>query len=75
MPRIPRILIKDESAVYHVISRTALPGFVLQDAEKEKLFKIIKHLSSVYFVDVFGFSIIGNHLSSSVKNESRGCFF
>jgi hypothetical protein len=29
MPRIARLIVKDEPAVYHVISRTALKGFVL----------------------------------------------
>ncbi len=35
MPRIARLKIKGEPAVYHVISRTALDGFALGDMEKE----------------------------------------
>jgi hypothetical protein len=35
MPRIARSKVKGEPAVYHVISRTALEGFVLGDDEKE----------------------------------------
>lgn len=35
MARIARLLIKDEPAVYHVISRTALDGFPFSDAEKD----------------------------------------
>ena len=27
MPRMPRIVVKDDSAVYHVMSRVALDGF------------------------------------------------
>jgi hypothetical protein len=33
MARIPRMVIQGEPAVYHVVSRTALDGFVLGDAE------------------------------------------
>jgi len=29
MPRIPRMVIDDETTVYHVMSRTALDGFPL----------------------------------------------
>jgi len=51
MPRIARMIIKDEHAVYHVMSRTALDGFVLGDVEKEYLFNLIKKISTVYFLD------------------------
>ena len=37
MPRIARMIVKDEPVVYHVMSRTALYGFVLEDVEKEYL--------------------------------------
>ncbi len=33
MARIARMVVKDEPAVYHVMSRTALDGFVLGDLE------------------------------------------
>jgi hypothetical protein len=33
MPRTSRLIIPDETAVYHVMSRTALDGFPLQDVE------------------------------------------
>jgi len=33
IPRIARLVVKGEPAVYHVISRTALDGFVLGDVE------------------------------------------
>ena len=35
MPRTTRLIIKDETAVYHVMSRTALDGFPLGDVEKD----------------------------------------
>ena len=61
MPRIPRILIKGPEVAYHVISRTALEGFVLGPAEKDHLLFLIRWLSSVFFVEVYGFCIMGNH--------------
>ncbi len=54
MPRIRRMVVKGEDAVYHVMSRTALDGYVLGDVEKEHLLGLIKKLSSVYFVEVLG---------------------
>ena len=35
MPRTPRLVIGDETVVYHVMSRTALDGFPLGDIEKD----------------------------------------
>ena len=55
MPRIARLIVNGEQAFYHVISRTALDGFVLGNVEKEYLLKLMKHLSSVYFAEVLGF--------------------
>ncbi len=43
------------------ISRTALDGYVIGDVEKEYLFNLIKRLSAVYFAEVIGFCLMGNH--------------
>ena len=40
MPRIARMKMKGDPAVYHVISRTALEGFVLGDVEKDFLWEV-----------------------------------
>ncbi|AEH45301.1 hypothetical protein Thein_1436 [Thermodesulfatator indicus DSM 15286] len=62
MPRIPRLLTNHPKAAYHVISRTALPGHnVLGPEEKDYLLDLIRWLSQVYFVRVYGFAIMGNH--------------
>ena len=61
MPRIPRIFIKNPNAAYHLISRTALNGFVLGPPEKDHLLSLIRWLSSVFFVEVYGFCIMDNH--------------
>ncbi len=42
MPRIARIKVKGEPTVYHIMSRTALDGFVLEDVEKDFLLNLIK---------------------------------
>ena len=67
MPRIARMLVKGEPAVYHVMTRTALEGYVLGDVEKEYLFKLIKKLSSVYFSELLGYCIMGNHFHLLVR--------
>ena len=61
MPRIARLVVKEEDAVYHVISRTALEGYVLGDVEKDFLLQHIKRLAEVSFAEAFGFCIMGNH--------------
>lgn len=61
MPRIARLKVNGETAIYHIMSRTALDGFVLGDVEKEFLFDLIKRFSRVYFVEIIGFCIMGNH--------------
>ncbi len=67
MPRIARLKVKGEPAVYHVMSRTALAGFALGDVEKDFLLNLIKRLSKVYFAEVLGFSILGNHFHLLVR--------
>jgi len=67
MPRIARLKMKGEPAIYHVMSRTALDGFVLEDMEKEYLLKLIKRLSRVYFAEVMGFCLMGNHFHLLVR--------
>ena len=67
MPRIARLIVRGEPAVYHVMSRTALDGFVLGDIEKEYLLNLIKRLSKVYFTEVLGFCLMGNHFHLLVR--------
>ncbi len=61
MPRIARIKVKDEETVYHIMSRTALDGFVMADVEKDFLLKLMKRLSRLYFAEIIGFCLMGNH--------------
>ena len=70
MPRIARLIVKEEDAVYHVMSRTALDGYVLGDVEKDFLLRHIRRLAKVYFAEVFGFCIMGNHFHLLVRMET-----
>jgi len=67
MPRIARLIVKEEDAVYHVMSRTALDGYVMGDVEKDFLLNLIKRLSKVYFAEVLGFCLMGNHFHLLVR--------
>ena len=67
MPRIARFLKEDEPTVYHVISRTALDGLPFKDEDKEYLLKLIKKWSKIFFVDVLGFAIMGNHFHLVIR--------
>ena len=67
MPRIARMIVQGEVVVYHVISRTVLDGYVIGDAEKEYLLNLIKRISSVYFTEVLGFCLMGDHFHLVVR--------
>ena len=62
MPKIARLVVKGEKIVYHVMSRTALAGYVLEDVEKDFLLRHIRWLSKDYFTKVLGFCMMGNHI-------------
>jgi len=67
MPRIPRMLLREETAVYHTMSRTALDGFVLGDQEKDRFVDLIRFLSGTYFAEVLGYCVMGNHFHLVVR--------
>ena len=67
MPRIPRMVIDDETTVYHVMSRTALDGFPLGDIEKDFMLDLIRRYATLYFVEILGFCLMGNHFHILVK--------
>lgn len=67
MPRKPRLVVEGEAAVYHVMSRTALDGFVLGNAEKDHLLQLIHRYSAIYFAEVLSFCIMGNHFHLVVR--------
>ena len=67
MARIPRMLVTGEPAAYHVMSRTALDGFPLMDVEKDFLVNLIRAKSRLYFVEIIGFCVMGNHFHMLVR--------
>jgi REP-associated tyrosine transposase len=67
MPRTSRMIIPDEQAVYHVMSRTALPGFPMESVENDFLLGLIKRFSRLYFTEILGFCLMGNHFHLLVK--------
>jgi len=67
MPRTTRLIINDETAVYHVMSRTALDGFPLGDAEKDFMLDLIRRYSELYLVEILGLCLMGNHFHILVR--------
>ena len=67
MPRIRRLIINDETTVYHIMSRTALDGFPLGDVEKDFMLDLLRRYSSLYFVEILGFCLMGNHFHILVR--------
>ena len=67
MPRIARMLRTGEQTVYHVMSRTALDGFPLKDVEKDYLVNLFRQLARLYFAEIIGFCVMGNHFHLLVK--------
>jgi len=61
------MVVRGEPTVYHVISRSALDGYALEKKDKDFLLGTIIWLSKIYFVEVFGFCIMGNHFHLLVK--------
>lgn len=73
MPRTSRMLVADQKAVYYVMSHTALDGLPLGYVEKEFMLGLIKRCSGLYFTEILGFCLMGNHFHILVKMlpESR----
>ncbi|MFA7065020.1 MAG: transposase [Bacilli bacterium] len=67
MPRIPRLLLSENPAVYHVISRTALPGLPFAAADKDHLQSLIFRFSRIYFTEILGFCLMDNHFHLLVR--------
>jgi len=57
MARIARFVRSDKPTVYHVVSRTALPGLPITAQDKDYLLGLIRKLSTLYCTDILGFCI------------------
>jgi putative transposase len=67
MPRTQRMIVDDQSTVYHVMSRTALDGFPLGDIEKDFMLDLIRRYAALYLVDILGLCLMGNHFHILVR--------
>ena len=67
MPRTQRMIVDDQSTVYHVMSRTALDGFPLGDFEKDFMLDLIRRYAGLYLVEILGFCLMGNHFHILVR--------
>jgi putative transposase len=67
MPRTQRMIIDDQSTVYHVMSRTALDGFPLGNVEKDFMLDLIRRYATLYLVEILGFCLMGNHFHILVR--------
>ena len=74
MARTSRIIIKNQPAIYHVISRSTLLGFPFTDADKEVFLNLIKKYSKIYFTEILGFCIMSNHFHILVRMHPSDIF-
>ncbi len=74
MPRYARMIIPDEKAVYHVMTRTALDGLPFGDLEKDEFVRIIRVFSKIYFTEILGYAIMGNHIHIVIR-MFPDCYF
>ncbi len=61
MAYFSRFVRLDQPTIYHIVNRTALDGYPLLDQDKDHLLSLIVRLSRLYFVDLLGFCLMGNH--------------
>jgi len=54
-------MIAGEPTAYHIMSRTALAGYPLDDVDKDFFVEQVVKLSKLFFVEVLGFCCMGNH--------------
>jgi putative transposase len=67
MARTSRMLRPDKPTVYHVISRSTLPGFPLSDADKDHLVHLLQKFAAMFFVDILGYCMMGNHIHLALR--------
>jgi len=68
MARMVRLKYHDpRDGYYHLISRTVLKSFLLDDEAREIFLGILRKLARVYFVKVVTFSLMNNHFHLIVR--------
>lgn len=73
-PGYPGLMITGEPTAYHVMSRTALDRYPVNDLEKDFFVEQVVILSRLYFFEVIGFCCMGNyfHILIRMRTDS-GC--
>jgi putative transposase len=71
MPSVSRMIVHNRTAIYHIMSRTALDGFPLEAFEKDFLLDLIKRMSALFFTEFYGFCF--TQLNSLNKNVLHLC--
>jgi len=68
MARMARLKYRNpRDGYYHIISRTVLKSYLLDDEARETFLGILRLLSRVYFVKVVTFSLMSNHFHLIVR--------
>jgi len=67
MPRIARMVISGEPAVYHIMSRSALGGYPFDDEDKEFMVGLLQQLKRLYFVELIGYCLMSNHFHLLIR--------
>jgi len=66
------MIASDETAVYHVMARTALDGFSVGDVKKDFLPGLIKRFSKLYFTESDLLGITTNGTTTEVISGETG---
>ncbi len=64
-------MITGEPTAYHIMSRTALDGYPIDDVDKDFLVEQVVKLSKLYFVEVLGFCVMGSHFHLLVRMRTE----
>jgi putative transposase len=67
MSRSARMLRSDKPTIYHVVTRTTLPGLPLSDADKDHLTHLLQKYTAMFFVDILGYCMMGNHIHLALR--------
>ena len=73
MARRKRAWVSQDSGAYHIISRVVGGQLLFGEQEKEYFLKLLEVFAQGFFVDIHGFTIMGNHVLYIGNRERSGC--
>jgi putative transposase len=75
MARLTRLKYSDpDNGYYHIISRSVLKTFLLDDQRKNYFIQQLRRLAQVYFVKVVTYSVMSNHFHLIIKMIDQKTF-